>query len=130
MDLERKLVNTRKRLKKEESDLHDAKLITAALERRISSLQQSQSEGLQQPSDNSVNDFLETIQKKRMTYEREVKRLVKAFNRFIDNHLTAMLVAEDEGGPVVGGATEKDWGKFGKTSSKQLFKAMPIQPEA
>ncbi|KAI9788550.1 MAG: hypothetical protein M1816_006799 [Peltula sp. TS41687] len=116
-DLDGKLERARTRLKKEESDLRDAKLITAALESRINSLQQAQSERLQQSPDDSVKDVLVTLQKKRLAYDREVKTLVKAFNRFIDRHLASMLEAEDEGGPVVGGATENDRGRFGQASS-------------
>lgn len=41
-------------------------------------------------------------QKRKANLEKETKRLVRAFNKFIDEHLAGMLAAEELGGPVVG----------------------------
>lgn len=41
-------------------------------------------------------------QKRKANLEKETKRLVRAFNKFIDEELAGMLAAEELGGPVVG----------------------------
>ena len=47
-------------------------------------------------------------QKRKTNLEKETGRLVRAFNKFIDQHLAGMLAAEELGGPVVGDLHEVD----------------------
>ena len=119
LDIEDRLAKARERLEKEQSDLQEGKHITTALERRIENLRQQRREQLQKTSDQSVKELLQTIQKQRTSYDREVKKLVKAFNRFIDACLAPMLVAEERGGPVVGNIIDMDWETAGEGHNKQ-----------
>ena len=41
-------------------------------------------------------------QTKRLHYTAELRNLVKAFNKFVGEHLAVMVAAEDLGGPVIG----------------------------
>jgi hypothetical protein len=49
-----------------------------------------------------AKDMIRELKKKRANYEGDTGKMVKAFNKFVDNHLAAMLAAEELGGPVVG----------------------------
>jgi hypothetical protein len=57
--------------------------------------------------------MIRELRKKRANYESDTGKMVKAFNKFVDDHLAAMLAAEELGGPVVGeilGADDLDLG--------------------
>lgn len=130
VDVESRLASVRKRLEKEEANLHDSILITSALENRIAGLRETLSQESRKTLDESVNDLLESIQSRKVTYDRDVKKLVKAFNRFINSHLAPMLSAEEHGGPVVGGLDEQELhgGAQGKRSSSQdLMRGIEIE---
>ena len=87
--------------------MHDGKLISAALERRLEASRQHE---FQQTSERSVADLQGRLHQRRRTYDGEVKRLIKAFNWFIEQHLAVMLAAEEAGGPVVGELVDDDLG--------------------
>jgi hypothetical protein len=76
--------------------------MTQALEARIEKLRIAQTERANKTSSQVAKDLLRDLQRRKSNYERETKRLVKAFDGFIDEHLAAMLAAEELGGPVVG----------------------------
>ncbi|KAI9868720.1 MAG: hypothetical protein M1813_004571 [Trichoglossum hirsutum] len=100
------LSSAQSRLQVEESSLNDAQLMTQGLEARIEGLRASQTERASKTSSQVAKDLLRDLQRRKSNYERETKRLVKAFNGFIDEHLAPMLAAEELGGPVVGGLVE------------------------
>ncbi|KAH0542944.1 hypothetical protein FGG08_002713 [Glutinoglossum americanum] len=100
------LSRAQSRLQTEESSLSDARLMTQGLETRIENLRAAQTERANKTSSQVARDLLRDLQRRKSNYERETKRLVKAFNGFIDEHLAAMLAAEELGGPVVGGLVE------------------------
>lgn len=52
--------------------------------------------------------MIRDVKKKKLHYDRETGKLVKAFNRFIDEHLAPMLAAEELGGPIVGEVLDID----------------------
>jgi hypothetical protein len=93
---------TQKRLEKEQADLGDANLIHADLESRISSLQEAIDERTQKSPGEIAKDMIRDLKKKKSYYDSETGKLVKAFNKFIDEHLAPMLAAEELGGPIVG----------------------------
>lgn len=73
-----------------------------ALLTRISSLQGVIQEHTQKPPTQIAKDMMRDLKKKKGRYDTDTGKLVKSFNRFIDDHLAVMLAAEELGGPVVG----------------------------
>ena len=55
-----------------------------------------------------AKDMIRELKKKKANYEGETGRMVRSFNKFIDNHLASMLAAEELGGPVVGEVIDID----------------------
>jgi hypothetical protein len=55
-----------------------------------------------------AKEMVRKIGKKKAYYDSQTGNLVKAFNAFIDEHLAAMLAAEELGGPIVGGMVDID----------------------
>lgn len=104
------LTKTQKRLEKERSDLQDAKLITTALEDRIEALRSEIDEKSQKSPSQIARDMVRELQQKKSRYDKETSKLVKAFGKFVENHLAAMLAAEELGGPVVGEILDIDQG--------------------
>ncbi|KAH8602812.1 hypothetical protein B0O99DRAFT_647664 [Bisporella sp. PMI_857] len=105
---EGELQKLQKRLGKEQSDLRDAKLIQAGLQDRVASLKRERLERTQKSSSQVAKDTIRELKQKKNRYDTGTGNLVKAFNEFIDEHLAAMLAAEELGGPVVGGILDVD----------------------
>lgn len=102
------LSEARKQLNQEEADLRDAHLIAAALDKRIAKLRVEYDEKSQRSPEEAAKAMIREQQKHKVNLEKETKRLVRAFNKFIDEHLAGMLAAEELGGPVVGDLREVD----------------------
>ena len=100
------LVQAEGRLEKEKADVRDALSITKALESRIADLTAQQREASKRTPQQTAKDLIKQRQARKVGYERGLRSLVKAFNAFIDEHLAAMLAAEELGGPVVGEMTD------------------------
>lgn len=107
---QQKLVEATKHLGQEEADLRDARLITSALEKRIDKLQNHKVTRTRRSPDQAAKDRLQEQQKWKAVYDQEVRKLIRAFNDFTDEHLAAMLAAEELGGPVVGGIMDVEDG--------------------
>lgn len=96
------LIQSRTRLERERTELRDASLITVALETRIENLRIEQSRLSQKSSSQLAKD---TIEKRHTLLKVLAKRKTarrQALHSFVDEHLAAMLAAEDQGGPIVG----------------------------
>lgn len=102
------LTKAEQRLEKEESDLQDANLITKSLEDRTQLLRKEIQERTQKSPSQVAKDMIRELKKRRANYESGTGKMVKAFNKFVDNHLAAMLAAEELGGPVVGEILDAD----------------------
>ncbi|PSS23061.1 hypothetical protein M430DRAFT_26000 [Amorphotheca resinae ATCC 22711] len=102
------LQEIQKRLEKEQADLKDAKLVQAGLQTRISSLKGQIEERAQKPPRQVAKAMILEMEKKKAYYDAETKKLIRAFNGFIDGHLAAMLAAEELGGPIVGEMVDVD----------------------
>ncbi|EKD19264.1 uncharacterized protein L3040_009296 [Drepanopeziza brunnea f. sp. 'multigermtubi'] len=105
---EAKLKTLRRRLEQEYGNLKDAKLIQSEMELRIASLQERIEEREQQSPSQMANEMIQAVKQRKTFYDNETGRLVQAFNRFIDDHLAAMLAVEELGGPIVGEIPEVD----------------------
>lgn len=108
VDAELDFSKTNQLLDQEQIHLKDAKSIQTALESRILSLHEEIEERTQKSQRQVAKDMLLTVKKKKTQYDVDTKELVGAFNEFIDEHLAAMLAAEELGGPIVGGLLDVD----------------------
>ena len=107
-ETETNVLKSRKRLRQEEADLRDAGSITKALEARIEKLRLDNEEQLGKSTEESAESMMHEQQQRKRHYMIVLRNLMKAFNNFVDEHLAAMLAAEDLGGPVVGDLVEID----------------------
>ncbi|KAK3175215.1 hypothetical protein OEA41_002461 [Lepraria neglecta] len=98
----------RLRLQQEQDDLGDARSITQALEQRIKKLRLENEEQSHKSREDVAKAMIQEQQQKRRHYMAELRKLVVAFNKFADEHLAAMIAAEDLGGPVVGDLLDID----------------------
>ena len=100
----------KRRLESDQASLRDQKLLTEALSSRIETLKEELASNADVRPDDESRRRREELQKKRSDYDRESKKLFRALNDFIDQHLAAMLAAEELGGPVVGDLMDIDGG--------------------
>ncbi|KAF2786419.1 hypothetical protein K505DRAFT_259959 [Melanomma pulvis-pyrius CBS 109.77] len=96
------IVKTETTLRREEANLHDANLITKTMEDRIERLGAHRKDRSQKTPDQLAKEMIEAKQAQKADYEEEMRRLGQAFEDFVNDHLAAMLAAEELGGPVVG----------------------------
>ncbi|EPE29573.1 hypothetical protein GLAREA_00733 [Glarea lozoyensis ATCC 20868] len=96
------LEDTRQRLAKESAFLDDSRTIQADIRTRILVLQSQIDDRTQKPQSQVAKDMLRELEAKENYYNEETRRLVKAFQTFINDHLAPMLAAEELGGPIVG----------------------------
>jgi hypothetical protein len=102
------LRKTQKRLEEEQSDLKDAKLIQAGIDKRTLSLQEEIEERSQKTPSQITRELIRDMNKKKAHHDRGTGKLVKSFNAFIDEHLAPILAAEELGGPIVGEIMDVD----------------------
>lgn len=105
---EKKVVKDRELLNQEEDDLRDARLLHDALEKRVERLRVEHENQSQKPSEALAKEMIQGQHQRKVHYVRELRKLVKAFNKFVEDHLAAMLAAEELGGPVVGDVIDID----------------------
>ena len=96
------------RLRQEEVDLKDARSITTALKERIVKVQREHEEQSQKSNEDVIKGMIQAQVQQKRHYTMELRNLVKAFNRFVDQDLAAMVAVEDLGGPVVGDLLDID----------------------
>ena len=97
---------SRTQLRQEEADLRDARSVTKALEGRIEKLRLENAEQSGKSTEELGKAVIQQQQQQKRHYIMALRNLVKAFNKFVDEQLAAMLAAEDLGGPVVGDLVE------------------------
>ena len=105
-ETEKNVANSRRCLQQEEADLRDARSITRALEARIVKLRLENEEQLGKSIEELAKNMMQEQQQRERHYMMVLQNLVEAFNKFVDEHLAAMLAAEELGGPVVGDLVE------------------------
>ncbi|OAF99556.1 uncharacterized protein CC84DRAFT_1181055 [Paraphaeosphaeria sporulosa] len=89
-------------LRNEEANLHDANLIRQALGGRTVRLEAQIEDRSQKAPAQLAKELMAAKRAQKKAYDDETQRLGDALNDFIDNYLSAMLAAEELGGPVVG----------------------------
>lgn len=95
-------------LEADESNLRDHRLLTEALGDRIIALEAELSSEATVAPEDGLRRRMEELEGKKKRYQQESRRLFKALNDFIDEHLAPMLAAEELGGAVVGELMEID----------------------
>ena len=76
--------------------------MTTALEERVEKLRLEKGEMERNGPEDTVSKILQSREQQSLLYDKELKRLVLAFNKFVDEHLAVMIAAEQLGGPVAG----------------------------
>ena len=106
--VKKKISKDRESLDQEEDDLRDARLLSDALEKQVEKLRLEHEEQSQKPSEDLAREIIQKQHQRKIHHVKELRKLVKAFNKFVEEHLAAMLAAEELGGPVVGDMIEID----------------------
>ncbi|KAF1839597.1 hypothetical protein BDW02DRAFT_538913 [Decorospora gaudefroyi] len=89
-------------LRREEGNLHDANLLTQAMETRIERLRAQREDRSQKTPAQLARELIAAKRAQKKDYDTEMQRLGEAMNDFINDYLSGMLAAEELGGPVVG----------------------------
>ncbi len=102
------LDGARKRLEAEQAHLRDQELLQKALDDRIAALRSGLESSMAMTSEQVAKEKLDELRQKKRDYDKDTSKLLKALKKFIDDHLGAMLAAEELGGPVVGEMMDMD----------------------
>jgi hypothetical protein len=86
----------------EDARLTDANALAGAIESRMARLQTAQDERVSKPPEDLARDILRTKQQRKKFYKSESKDIRILIEKFIHDHLGAMVAAEEIGGPVAG----------------------------
>lgn len=89
-------------LRHTEANLHNANLLTAVMENRIERLRTQHEDRSQKTPDQLARELIAAKRAQKDNYDAEMQRLGQAMNDFINDYLSAMIAAEELGGPVVG----------------------------
>lgn len=119
--------HARAQISREKKDLRDSRLLAEALELRILNLQREKISNAEIAPNDLAQNIIAHDKTQKRHYEIELKKLVKAFNKFILDHLAVMLAAEDLGGPVVGDLSPIDEEMLVAGFNQQ---GMPRKPKA
>lgn len=103
----------KRQLEQEKANLEDQKALRAALERRIEALRRGLETTESKTAEELAEERLDELRHQKQGYDRETSKLLKSFNKFINEHLGTMLAAEELGGPVVGDLMEIDTDELG-----------------
>lgn len=97
-----KLAVVQKECEREENHLQDATAIMQSLESRTDMLRSRDQERSKKPTSQLAKELLSATRKRQQKYDVESRRLQSALENFIEEHLAALVAAEELGGPVVG----------------------------
>jgi hypothetical protein len=89
-------------VRSDEVSLTDADALAVAIESRMAKLQTAQDERVSKPPEDLARDMLRMKQQRKKLHKTESKNIRKALKKFIQDHLGAMIAAEELGGPVAG----------------------------
>jgi hypothetical protein len=103
---ENTLAQTKKRAGEEEVNLREQRALQAALEKRVGSLRDGLETREEKTPEQLAREKIANLKKQKATFDRQTLSVMKQLDWFIENHLGAMLAAEELGGPVVGEMTE------------------------
>lgn len=102
------LDKAKRQLEHEKANLEDQKALQAALQRRVEKLRLGLETSETKTAEEIAQERLDELRQEKRDYDRETSKLLKSFNKFINEHLGTMLAAEELGGPVVGDLMDID----------------------
>ncbi|EON96816.1 hypothetical protein UCRPA7_7710 [Phaeoacremonium minimum UCRPA7] len=102
------LKKANQRLEVEQANLNDQKALQKSLEARIQSLRDGLESRMEMTPKEITKEKINELKQKKRGYDKDTSKLLKALNKFIDDHLGVMLAAEELGGPVVGDMMDVD----------------------
>jgi len=102
------LEQAKKRLRIEQTALKDNQAFNQSLQRRTRTLKDDIANQMELSPDDIARERIIELKAKCKSYDRETSKLLRAMKKFIDEHLAAMLAAEEMGGPVVGDMIDFD----------------------
>jgi hypothetical protein len=109
----------RRQVDQEKAELDDQQALQSALESRLEALRHRQDSTNSKSAEDIAQERLQELRKQKRDYDKETSHLLESFNKFINDHLSAMLAAEELGGPVVGDLMEIDTDELGAGFSTQ-----------
>jgi hypothetical protein len=89
-------------LRRAEANLSDAHLLASAMQSRIQRLRNQHAERSQKTPAQLARDLIASKRAYKASCDAETQRLGAAMNDFLNDYLSAMIAAEELGGPVVG----------------------------
>ena len=95
-------------LERERADLRDAQLLSEALDNRTTALRRDTRHTSQKSPNQAAKDAIRVQRQRKSLYDRDAEKLRIALKSFENDHLAALLAAEELGGPVVGDMMEVD----------------------
>ena len=98
----------KRQLESDQANLRDQNLLTEALNARIASLRGELDSDAEMRPEDAAQQREDELRAKKKGYDKDARRLFRALNDFIDQHLAVMLAAEELGGPVVGDLVDAD----------------------
>ncbi|KAF3004930.1 hypothetical protein E8E13_007256 [Curvularia kusanoi] len=101
-NLQEKISKTDSILHREEANLKDSNLLAQAMKNRIQGLRTQQEEHSQKNPAQLARELIAAKREQKEEYDGTAQRLGEAMNDFINDYLSAMIAAEELGGPVVG----------------------------
>lgn len=121
------LEKARRHLELEKANLGDQRALQKALENRIGSLRNGLETIQKKTAEEVAQDRLDKLRQRKKHYNTETSRFLRVLNKFIDEHLGAMLAAEELGGPIVGDMMDVDTDELGAGFNAQ---GKPRKPKA
>ncbi|KAF1843790.1 uncharacterized protein K460DRAFT_368650 [Cucurbitaria berberidis CBS 394.84] len=99
---QRQITRIEATLRREEANLHDANLLTQAMESRIERLRVQHEDHSHKNPAQLARELIAGKRAQREGYDAEMQHLGEAMDNFINDYLAGMIAAEELGGPVVG----------------------------
>ncbi|KAI8939704.1 hypothetical protein NX059_003458 [Plenodomus lindquistii] len=96
------LIKEEATLRREETNLHDANLLTQTMKDRIECLQAQHEDRSQKTPAQLARELIVAKRIQKESYDTDSQHFGDALNNFINDYLSSMLAAEELGGPVVG----------------------------
>lgn len=97
-----------RRIEAEHANLREQQALQVALENRIKSLRQGLVTRQEKTKEQIAKERIAELKQQKDQWDKQTSSLMKQLDWFIEEHLGAMLAAEELGGPVVGDLTEID----------------------
>ncbi len=102
------LEKVNKRLELEREHLEDQRRLHDALQDRIKTLRAGVRSRMKMTPEQVAQEKAAELKRKKREYDKDTSKMLRTLNDFVEDHLGAMLAAEDLGGPVVGDMMDID----------------------